>query len=73
MSAPTGNKQVDEFLAEFDARISDADTRHPPDSKERLKQMRPLLRSQALENPALFEKLLQGVLEKLWAKLAPLN
>ena len=50
-AARTGNKRIDEFLADFDRRISDADKTTPEASKENLRRMRPAVLILAQNEP----------------------
>lgn len=60
----TGNKVVDEFLANYDFRMSDADTKTPPASKENLRRMRPAVMLLATNEPAKCEIFIRNWIAK---------
>jgi len=66
----TGNSAVDAFLDEFDSRIAPEDKRHP-DSKERLRRMRPGLFIAAVGNPSWFETQLRSVYREMFGMDLP--
>lgn len=52
----TGNAFIDEFLADYDRRMSDADTTTPAASKANLRKMRPAVRLLAQNDPEACQK-----------------
>lgn len=71
MTRPTpkiGRPKIDEFLASLDFRISDADKTTPPESKERLRAMRPLAIHVCVTQPDMAEKFISKWVETYFAK-----
>ena len=60
----TGNKFVDEFLADYDRRISDADATTPEASKANLIKMRPAIFLLAKNEPAKCEVFIRRWIER---------
>jgi hypothetical protein len=60
----TGNQVIDEFLQNYDFRISAADTKTPPAGKENLRRMRPAVMLLAVNEPAKCEVFIRNWIAK---------
>ncbi len=61
----TGNKCVDAFLSELDARLKPDDPRQSPDSKARIEKMRPALELICRNDPEQAEVIIRAFMAEI--------